>query len=250
MLRRLLLAALLLSPALAHAEEKGEIDWSRRVIKARGQGAPDLSAPTITVARLGAERAAKADALRNLLETLKGATLESGTSVGTLLQKDSALMVKVRGILRGYRVPPGEPGKANPKYYSDGGVALEVELPIDTLPEELRAGLKAPPGVAPAGEGAPPSATSAPAKRGFFIIDASGMPRPSEGPRLAEEGVGVLSIVAGETVGTLAEARSRMPKGTPILRAVSVDAGNIVITSEDAARLKAAEGVSVILVIQ
>ena len=50
MLRRLLLAALLLVPALAHAEEKGEIDWSRRVIKARGQGAPDLSAPTITVA--------------------------------------------------------------------------------------------------------------------------------------------------------------------------------------------------------
>ena len=37
------------------SEATGEIDWQRRVIKARGQGAPDLNAPSISSARLGAE---------------------------------------------------------------------------------------------------------------------------------------------------------------------------------------------------
>jgi len=141
-------AALLLAPAVASAQEKGEIDWARRVIKTRGQGAPDLNAPSISVARLGAERAAKADALRNLLELLKGATVSSGDSVGTLLQKDNALRMKVEGTLRGFRIVPAAPGKPNPHYYSDGGVAIDVELPIDSLPAELASALKPPEGVA------------------------------------------------------------------------------------------------------
>jgi len=53
-------------------EGRGEIDWNRRVLIGHGQGAPDLNAPSVAVARLGAERAAKLDAYRNALESLKG----------------------------------------------------------------------------------------------------------------------------------------------------------------------------------
>jgi hypothetical protein len=140
-LRLLPFALLVLVPLTARADATGEIDWQRRVLKATGQGAPDLNAPSIAVARLGAERAAMATAQRNALETLKGATLESGGTVGTLLQNDSALRTKVQGKLRGVRA-------VKTHYYSDGGVSLDVEVPLDQLPAEIAQDLKAPAGAA------------------------------------------------------------------------------------------------------
>jgi len=134
MLRRLSLLALAawisLAPSRARAESTGTIDWQHRTIQAHGQGAPDLNAPSISAARLGAERAAKADALRNLLETLQGVQLSSGDKLGTLLQSDSALRARVEGTLRAFRV-------VSPHYYADGGVGLEVEVDLDKLPPEL-----------------------------------------------------------------------------------------------------------------
>lgn len=148
MVRVLCLLAFLLIPSMARADATGEIDWDRRVIKARGQGAPDLNAPTVAVARLGAERAAKADALRNLLETLKGATITGGDSLGTLMQNDQTMKMKVEGTLRGFKV-------VQPHYFSDGGVALDVEVEIDKLPPELAAKLQPPPKAAPNDSKAP-----------------------------------------------------------------------------------------------
>jgi hypothetical protein len=141
--RRLaLIAALLVVPRLALAQGKGEIDWNRRVLVGHGQGAPDLNAPSIAVARLGAERAAKLDAYRNALEALKGMELQSGGSVGTLLQNDSTLTSRVDGKLKGVK-----PVKMH--YYSDGGVSLDIEVPLDELPPEIAKVVKVPPGVAP-----------------------------------------------------------------------------------------------------
>src|SRR3954462_137018 len=99
------------------AETKGEIDWNRRVLVGHGQGAPDLNAPSVAVARLGAERAAKVDAYRNALESLKGMQLQSGGSVGTLLQSDAPPTSRIDGQLKGVK-----PIKTH--YYSDGGVSL------------------------------------------------------------------------------------------------------------------------------
>jgi hypothetical protein len=140
--RLILIAALLVAPRLALAEGKGEIDWNRRVLVGHGQGAPDLSAPSIAVARLGAERAAKLDAYRNALETLKGMELQSGGSVGTLLQNDSTLTSRVDGKLKGVR-----PIKLH--YYSDGGVSLDIEVALDELPAEIAKVVKVPEGAAP-----------------------------------------------------------------------------------------------------
>ncbi|MFN2546120.1 MAG: flagellar assembly protein T N-terminal domain-containing protein [Myxococcales bacterium] len=142
MLRSLAIVATIAAAMPAFAQSKGEIDWNRRVLIGHGQGAPDLNAPSVAVARLGAERAAKVDAYRNALETLKGMQVQSGGSVGTLLQNDATLTSRVDGELKGVR-----PIKTH--YYSDGGVSLDIEVPLDDLPAELARAIKVPEGVAP-----------------------------------------------------------------------------------------------------
>ncbi len=141
MLRRLALVATL-AALPSFAQTRGEIDWNRRVLIGHGQGAPDLSAPSVAVARLGAERAAKLDAYRNALESLKGMQLKSGSNAGTLLQNDAGLASRVDGQLKGVK-----PIKTH--YFSDGGVSLDIEVPLDQLPPELARAIQLPPGVAP-----------------------------------------------------------------------------------------------------
>jgi hypothetical protein len=137
------LAAVLICASLpAFAQGKGEIDWSRRVLIGHGQGAPDLNAPSVAVARLGAERAAKLDACRNALETLKGMRIQSGGDLGTLFPNDSSLTARVDGQLRGVK-----PVKSH--YFSDGGVSLDIEVPLDELPAEIARAVQVPAGVAP-----------------------------------------------------------------------------------------------------
>src|SRR5947209_19780590 len=141
-LLRHLALAVILAAAPTLAQTKGEIDWNRRVLVGHGQGAPDLNAPSVTVARLGAERAAKLDAYRNALESLKGMEVQSGGTVGAMLQNDATLMSRVDGTLKGVK-----PIKTH--YYSDGGVSLDIEVPIDELPPELARVVHVPAGVAP-----------------------------------------------------------------------------------------------------
>jgi hypothetical protein len=131
--------------ARAAGDQTGQIDWTRRVIKARGVGAPVLDSGSVQSARLKAENAAKADAARNLLEVLQGVELSSGDKLGTLLQSDTTLVAKVRGSVVGMKV-------VDKHYFSDTGVSIDVEVPLDRLPPELLAKLKVPsaaPQVAP-----------------------------------------------------------------------------------------------------
>ena len=142
MLHRLILIATLAAAPVFAQSGKGEIDWARRVLVGHGQGAPDLNAPSIAVARLGAERAARLDAYRNALEALKGMQVQSGGSVGTLLQSDATLTSRVDGELKGVK-----PIKTH--YFSDGGVSLDIEVPLDELPADLARAIQVPAGAAP-----------------------------------------------------------------------------------------------------
>jgi hypothetical protein len=147
-LRWVSLALAVLLPVAASADAERGIDWQRRVLTAIGRGAPDLNAPSIAVARLAAERAAIAAAQRNALEALKEAALESGGTVGALLEKDSAVRTKVQAKLRGQR-----PVKT--RYFSDGGVSLEIEVPLDQLPAEIAQNLRPPANPASTSSSAP-----------------------------------------------------------------------------------------------
>jgi hypothetical protein len=68
-----------------------------------------------------AERAAKADALRNLLETVKGVRVDSETTVESYTTKNDRVMTRVSGIVIGARV-------VDTRYLSDGGVEVTVAV--------------------------------------------------------------------------------------------------------------------------
>jgi hypothetical protein len=102
----------------------GQVDWTERTITATGSGAPDLKAANVAVARLGAERVAKLDALRNILETLKGVRINSEVTVQNEMVTNEKMRTTIEGVARHFKV-------LRTKYYSDGGVDLVVQMSLD-----------------------------------------------------------------------------------------------------------------------
>lgn len=105
------------------------INWEGQVLRATGSGAPDLKAANPAQARLGAERAAKLDAFRNLLEQAKGIQVSAGRTVGDEWARDE-VKGRVEGAIRGYKV-------VAKRYFSDSGVELDVEVPLAALSAAL-----------------------------------------------------------------------------------------------------------------
>jgi len=101
----------------------GEVNWSANVIRGVGSGAPNADAPNIAVARLGAERAAKLDAMRNILETVKGVRIDSQTTVMNFTTQSDVINSQIAGFVKGARV-------VKTRYLSDGGVEVIIEAPI------------------------------------------------------------------------------------------------------------------------
>ena len=101
------------------------VNWAGQVVRATGQGAPDLKAQNPAQARLGAEMAAKADALRNLLAQVKGISVDGTRKMGDLMEKDEVRM-RVEGVVRGFKI-------TNKRYFSDSGVEIEIEVPLAML---------------------------------------------------------------------------------------------------------------------
>ena len=122
--------ALILSAAPLMAQQRSEvverlsngtINWSQGLVTAKGSGAPPTGITNIAQARLMAERAAKADALRNLLETVKGVRVDSETTVESYTTKSDRVMTRVSGIVIGAR-------GVDTRYLSDGGVEVTVAV--------------------------------------------------------------------------------------------------------------------------
>jgi hypothetical protein len=101
----------------------GQVHWGDNTVTATGSGAPSLKAANVAVARLGAERAAKMDAFRNILEAVKGVRLSSGQSVSAMMDTSPQLKSRVEGVLRSFKV-------VDTRYYSDGGVDVVVQAPL------------------------------------------------------------------------------------------------------------------------
>ena len=107
---------------LIQAIGNGEVNWSEQVIRATGSGVPNLEVPS-AAARIGAERAAKVDALRNILETLKGVRIDSQTLVVNAMTQSDVIRTQVQGVIRGARV-------VDKRYTPDGAVEVTVEIPM------------------------------------------------------------------------------------------------------------------------
>jgi hypothetical protein len=153
------------------AKPEAGVNWEGQILRASGAGAPDMKASNPAQARLGAERAAKLDALRNLLEQAKGVQISAGRTVGDVMANDE-LRGRVEGVIRGFKV-------VNKRYYSDSGVELDVEVPLAALTSVL-----AP---APAPEAAIAVNTQGAKKYTGLVVDARGLgAKPVLAPRLLD----------------------------------------------------------------
>ncbi len=103
--------------------ENQTVNWSTQVVRATGVGAPNPNLP-IAAQRSTAIRAAQLDAIRNLLETIKGIYLTSETTVRNSMVENDVIRTRVEGLAQNYKQVEG------PRYMSDGSVEVVVEMPI------------------------------------------------------------------------------------------------------------------------
>jgi len=248
---RTALALALAAAATSAGAASGAVDWQRRVVTCTGSGAANLrdSAGNPAVARIGAEKAARLDALRSCMETVKGVQITSGQTAGGAMKSDAALEGKVQGVVKGFQVV----GK--PRYFSDGGVEVDIEVPLDgVLSDALLPGPPAPAAPAPAAPAHDPAPSSAaPDAPTAVVVDARGLNvAPALAPRLLDEagaeiyGPGALAPEARKAGGAAyakdleAAKRTLAPRlgdRPAVVKAVRAQGSDLVISNADAAKL-------------
>lgn len=149
----------------------GEINWSKKYVTATGSGASNLKDASVAQARLMAERAAKLDALRNILETIQGINVSGSRSANDLMS-NGEIKTRISGMAQGYKV-------VDTKYYSDGSVDVVIQMPID---ENLTNALVERP------KKARKVSTEGAANASGLIVNARGLGlTPSMAPRIVDE---------------------------------------------------------------
>lgn len=167
---------------------QGSVNWSAGYIEAVGIGAPPDRSIGKANARPMALRAAKIDALRNLLEITKGVQIDSATTVKDFTVESDTINTQVNGLVQGAV-------EVHKEYMSDGTVEVTMRIPLygnlaqmmiplaiekrkDLAPPEAPA---TPAPVAPA-TAAPPAAYTG------MVVDARGIQaRPAMSPRVLDE---------------------------------------------------------------
>lgn len=176
--------------AVTEEGENSQIDYSTRMIKATGIGAVPTNASNVGAARANAIRAAKMDALRNLVEAVKDVRITSETTISNNMVESDVITSKVEAMIRGAQQV------GDVRYLSDSSVELTMEVPLGGIMDL----------VMPTGEGAAAldlgqpaaaaegtTASATPAKPGQpitgLIIDARGLGiKPSMSPQVLTDG--------------------------------------------------------------
>ncbi len=102
---------------------QGAVNWSAGYIEAVGIGAPSQQQAGSPQARPMALRAARVDAMRNLLEITKGVQIDSATTVKDYTVESDVINTRVEGLIRGAQVLKQE-------YMSDGTVEVTMRMPL------------------------------------------------------------------------------------------------------------------------
>ena len=225
----------------------GAVNWSRGIIQATGIGAPPESAYGKPQARPLALRAAKLDALRNMLEVVKGVRIDSTSVVKNFEIQSDVIMSKVEGMVRGAR-------QVKQEYMSDGTVEVVMEMDLHgdfaqlTLPADIRQV-----------ETIKPISPAAPAPETTYtglVVDARGLgARPAMAPKVLDEQgqeiygsafvsreYAVQQGVAGYAKNISAAEASERVAGQPFtvkaLRTTGPGRCDLVIPNVDAAKLR------------
>lgn len=98
------------------------VDWKTGLLRVRGVGLPPPQAPTPTIRREMAKRAALADAERNLLRMMELVQVGPEEKLTTLLGEKTYVQ-KLEGVISGHRI-------AADRDLNGGRVEIELELPL------------------------------------------------------------------------------------------------------------------------
>ncbi len=105
---------------LPHLNKKKVIT---KIFRAQGIGIPSPKHKNPSLARTLAFRAAKGDAMRNLLEQIQSTQITSDTKIKDMMTEDDTIRIQLNSSLRGARV-------VNRKQMPDGSVEVEMEVEL------------------------------------------------------------------------------------------------------------------------
>jgi len=229
----------------------GVVNWQEQMLRATGIGSPNPQVP-LAAQRAGAIRAAQMDALRQILETVKGMSLNSETTVRNAMIENDVIQTRVSGVVQNFR-------KVETRYLSDGSVEVDVEMPLSgvLLDAVLPQGVG---GAQPGGlsYNVQPQANFRNAVFTGLIIDARGLGlRPAMAPKVLDQngnevyGTGYVSREYAVQIGVVgyekdinrARNDDRVKDNAVVVKALSVSGTNqcdVVISNADAANIQAA----------
>ncbi len=162
----------------------GSINWSEGVVQAVGIGAPSEKHYGKPSARPMAMRAAKLDAMRNILEVINGVRIDGSTIVRDYAVESDIIRSKVEGMVRGAEVVKQE-------YLSDGTIEITMAMSLRggfsqlVLPDEIKP-LETVKPMTPV-QTMPPMGSSSAVYTGL-VVDARGLSaRPAMSPKIIDE---------------------------------------------------------------
>ena len=109
---------------------KAEPEWTRQTFKATGSGVPPADKANTAQGKLLAARAAKADALRNLAETIKGVQVTSETYVRDFVTKSDRIKTRFEAFVQGAV-------ETDRRFLDDGTCEVDVEIDLLGLDDIL-----------------------------------------------------------------------------------------------------------------
>jgi len=178
--------------------DNGAMNYSNGFVVATGIGAISPLAQNPGMARATAVRAAKVDAMRNLLEAVMAITVSSETTVRGAAIENDVVKTSVEGMVRGARMRDidgdGRGSNSDIRYLSDTSIEIEMEVHMSGISEVILP----PAGYAPApvAGGAPAPAAPAAPRPGTvtgLIVDARGLGlRPAMSPKIVDQNGGVV----------------------------------------------------------
>ncbi|HHZ99914.1 MAG TPA: hypothetical protein EYN68_10380 [Candidatus Marinimicrobia bacterium] len=246
--------------------DNGAMNYSNGFVVATGIGAISPLAQNPGMARATAIRAAKVDAMRNLLEAVMAITVSSETTVRGAAIENDVVKTSVEGMVRGARMRDidgdGRGSNSDIRYLSDTSIEIEMEVHMSGISEVILPSAGFAPAPAPTAGGAPPPAAPAAPRPGTvtgLIIDARGLGlRPAMSPKVLDQNGGVVYGpgnftrefavkfgVAGYSKNLEQAQQDPRVVGNPlVVKGVSVQGANkadLVLAAGDVSRVKSAD---------
>ncbi|MFQ6616211.1 MAG: LPP20 family lipoprotein [Fidelibacterota bacterium] len=248
--------------------ENGAINYSNGWVTATGIGAISPLAQNPGMARATAVRAAKIDAMRNLLEAVMAIRVSSETTVRGAAVENDVIKTQVEGMVKGAKMldinGDGQVDYSGDiRYLSDTSIEIEMGVHMSgissvVLPPE---GFAPAPATALATESAPAEAlpTPGPGTITGLIVDARGFEiRPAMSPRIVDQngqtvyGPGNFTREYAIKFGVIGYSKNlesaqndqRVTANPLVVKGIGVEGANntdVVIASSDAFKVKSAD---------